>query len=431
MLNKRFTLFLFLLGISIPLFARSENPPIQENTNLFVRIGDREEIIPAETYSDWFSFSSNLFHVHTSKYISEIENTHRCNALEKTCLFNETLRQKKHTVYKKTVLLKAKKLQEYINNLAEKTRTEARRSRFSFSPETVSASLIEAGENGFELDREKAFEVLSKTTQTYFLSGKFSEDPITLPTTILPAQTDMDTASLGIHSLISEGKTNFTGSTRDRIFNIRHAMERFNGILIRPKEEFSFVSVLGPVDGEHGYKPELVIRNNKTEPEFGGGICQVSTTMFRAAIYSGLKVTERRNHSYPVRYYSPIGFDATVYVPKPDFRFINNTPGHILVQTEIVGTTLYFRFYGTDDGRKTTVNGPYVIERSEDGSMKTIFTQTVTDAQENIFIQDDFKSKYASPSKYPHPGDILTVKPDDWSKRQWQEYTNTHPTPNP
>ena len=204
----------------------------------------------------------------------------------------------------------------------------------------------------------------------------------------------------GIETLIGQGKSDFKGSTRSRIHNIKTALTRYDGLLIAPGEEFSFVENLGEVDGEHGYLPELVIKNDKTEPEFGGGICQVSTTAFRAAIYSGLEITARKNHAYPVSYYNPQGMDATIYVPKPDLKFINNTPGYILIQTEIEGTQLTFNFYGTNDGRKVEVDGPHILERNSDGSMKTAFTQKVLDENGKEIINETFSSFYDSPNKY-------------------------------
>ena len=162
----------------------------------------------------------------------------------------------------------------------------------------------------------------------------------------------------------------------------------------------------------------LVIKNNVTTPEFGGGICQVSTTVFRAAIFSGLKITARKNHAYPVHYYNPQGFDATVYIPRPDLKFINNTPGYILIQAHIdlEKKELTFDFYGTDDGRKTEVDGPHIISRGANGAMKTIFTQKVFDKNGSLFINDSFKSNYASPNKYPHPGQktTFTKKPKNF-----------------
>lgn len=252
---------------------------------------------------------------------------------------------------------------------------------------------------------------------------------VSLTTTIIPAKVSSDTiAELRLDTVLSEGKTNFRGSPKNRIFNIHRATEQYDGIIITPGEEFSFVEYLGEVDGEHGYLPELVIRNNKTEPEFGGGICQVSTTVFRAAIKAGLEITERRNHSYPVQYYRPYGFDATIYIPRPDLKFKNNTPGPILMIPKIVGTELIVTFLGTTDGRTTTIDGPHILESNPDGSMRTIFTQTVKDASGNVIINATFPSNYKSPSLFPHPGEeILTEKPKNWSGKQWKEYKAIHP----
>jgi vancomycin resistance protein YoaR len=151
---------------------------------------------------------------------------------------------------------------------------------------------------------------------------------------------------------------------------------------------------------EDGFLPELVIKKGKTVPEYGGGLCQVSTTMFRAAVNAGLKITERQPHSFPVQYYNPQGFDATVYDPRPDLRFINNTPNHLLIEAIVDGNWLIFNFYGTDDGRKVEIKGPYILEKNKDGSMKTVLCQNVYQNGEKI-ISDTFFSSYKSPDLYP------------------------------
>ena len=115
------------------------------------------------------------------------------------------------------------------------------------------------------------------------------------------------------------------------------------------------IKTLGPIDGEHGWLPELVIKGNRTLPEFGGGLCQIGTTAFRAAMNTGLLITERRNHSYRVRYYEPAGTDATIYDPSPDFKFKNDTPHAILITTELQGDIVVFSFWGTEDGREAVV----------------------------------------------------------------------------
>lgn len=206
---------------------------------------------------------------------------------------------------------------------------------------------------------------------------------------------------LGITSFLAKGVSNFSGSSGNRITNIRIGAARFNGVLIKPNEEFSFDTLLGDVGPEQGYKPGLVIKENSMVPEYGGGLCQVSTTAFRAAVNSGMEITQRYPHAFPVHYYDPQGFDATIYPPSPDLRFINNTPGYVLIQTKVVGNELIFEFYGTDDGRRVEVIGPEQYDYKPDGSMKAKLTQRVYDKNNNIIIDKTFYSNYKSPSLYP------------------------------
>lgn len=170
-----------------------------------------------------------------------------------------------------------------------------------------------------------------------------------------------DLEQYGIKELVGIGKSNFANSPTNRIKNIKKAVyEKVNGVLVAPGEEFSMLKTLGPVDGEHGWWPELVIKGNKTVPEFGGGLCQIGTTMFRAAVDTGLQVTERRNHSYRVSYYEPAGTDATIYEPAPDFKFKNDTGKHIIVNAYIQGTQIFFEMWGTKDGRKVSQTKPRI-----------------------------------------------------------------------
>src|SRR4029077_14600178 len=113
--------------------------------------------------------------------------------------------------------------------------------------------------------------------------------------------------------------------------------------------------------------------------EFGGGLCQVSTTTFRAAMQAGLPITARRNHAYAVKYYSPQGTDATIYPGSADLKFINDTPGAILIWPyEKDKNTLVYDFYGTKDSRQVTLQTPVVYDRKPDGSMKATWTRLVT-----------------------------------------------------
>ncbi|PIR73367.1 MAG: hypothetical protein COU40_02820 [Candidatus Moranbacteria bacterium CG10_big_fil_rev_8_21_14_0_10_35_21] len=311
-------------------------------------------------------------------------------------------------------------IKKFIDDLARKVDKDPANALLKIEGEKATAFSLE--KKGLLLDREKSFEVILKNLKEISNRALVVDLPFT---EIEPEISSGSVDTLGINSLIGEGRSNFKGSPKNRVFNIKVATSRYNGILIKPGEEFSFVEILGEVDSEHGYLPELVIKKDKTEPEFGGGICQVSTTVFRAAIYSGLEITARKNHSYPVQYYNPQGLDATVYVPRPDLKFINNTPGYILIQTKIEGTELIFQFYGTDDGRKVEIDGPRIIKKNPDGSMKTTFTQKVFDKNSDIILEDVFNSNYDSPANYPHPEEEPTTKPENWSKKQWEAYKKT------
>lgn len=160
-----------------------------------------------------------------------------------------------------------------------------------------------------------------------------------------------DLNDLGIKELVGVGRSNFKGSPTNRRHNIRVGSEKLDGLLIKPGEEFSTITALAPVDAANGYLPELVIKENKTIPEYGGGLCQIGTTMFRVALSAGLPITERHPHSYRVVYYEPAGKDAAVYEMHPDVRFINDTGNYILIQTHIDGDELIFEFWGTYDSR--------------------------------------------------------------------------------
>lgn len=181
---------------------------------------------------------------------------------------------------------------------------------------------------------------------------------------VQPSTSTADTNTLGITELVAEGITDFKGSPSNRRFNLSLGAKKLNGLLMKPGETLSLISTLGKIDGAHGWKPELVIKGSKITPEFGGGLCQVATTLFRAALNSGLPIVERTNHSLRISYYEPpVGLDATIYEPKPDLKFTNNYATPLLIQTEVKGTKLIFRMYGTKDGRSVDLPTPKVFNK--------------------------------------------------------------------
>ncbi|HQB51253.1 MAG TPA: VanW family protein, partial [bacterium] len=190
-----------------------------------------------------------------------------------------------------------------------------------------------------------------------------------------------DPSTLGIVEIIGTGQSDFTGSTANRIHNIRTGTNQVSGHLIQPGEEFSLVSLLGEIDAKSGYKTELVIKEGKTMPEYGGGLCQVATTLFRAALASGLPITQRKNHSYRVSYYEPAGTDAAVYIPWPDLRFINDTAHPLLILGELSGRKLYFNFWGTKDGRLVEQTKPTIYNIVKPPAKKLIETDDLKPGQ--------------------------------------------------
>lgn len=214
--------------------------------------------------------------------------------------------------------------------------------------------------------------------------------------------------SLGIKELIAKGESSFKGSPKNRKHNIKVGVEKMSGIILAPKEEFSFNKFLGPVEEDQGFLPELVIKKDGTVPELGGGLCQVSSTVFRSAVNAGLPIKERKNHAYAVQYYSPQGTDATIYPGSVDLRFINDTAAHILIWPSFKDADgLIFKIYGTKDDRTVTVEKPYQYDKNEDGSMKATWERTVV--KDGKTKTDVFKSVYLSPALFHKEEKFVTA----------------------
>lgn len=169
-----------------------------------------------------------------------------------------------------------------------------------------------------------------------------------------------DAERLGIRELLGQGSSNFAGSPGNRRKNIALGGNKVHQSLLAPDAEFSLLKALGEIDGANGWLPELVIKGNQTIPEYGGGLCQIATTVFRSALNTGLPITERRNHSYRVRYYEPAGTDASIYDPSPDFKFKNDTSHWLLITQETIGDEIRFLVWGTKDGRVASSSTPVI-----------------------------------------------------------------------
>lgn len=156
-------------------------------------------------------------------------------------------------------------------------------------------------------------------------------------------------AEMGIVEQIGEGTTYFAGSSAERVHNIVNTVRKFRGVVIPPGEQFSFYKVVGDVTLANGFVDSLIIVGDRTEVGVGGGVCQVSTTAYRAAFWAGFPILERYPHGYVVGWYGEPGWDASIFTPEADFRFLNDTGYYVLLQPEIdlKKGRLTFYVYGT------------------------------------------------------------------------------------
>jgi vancomycin resistance protein YoaR len=193
-----------------------------------------------------------------------------------------------------------------------------------------------------------------------------------------------DVNNLGIEDIIGVGYSTFKDSHSNRIKNIAHAVERLNGVLIKPDEEFSAIKYAGPFTAENGFLPEAIIKGKEIKDEIGGGMCQIGTTLFRMAMNSGMDITARQNHSLVVGYYAdPVngnpGTDAALYEPFLDLKFKNDTGHYLLLQTEIdfKKQQLTFTLWGKPDGRSGSYTHPLVKKWIPPGDPEEIKTDKV------------------------------------------------------
>lgn len=231
--------------------------------------------------------------------------------------------------------------------------------------------IFQEGKPGRRIDEAQALDAvlaaLTKPADQRTVAVSFRE----IPPPINAANLDQ----LGITTLIGVGRSDFAGSAPYRVTNIQAGMRLLHGVLIAPGEEFSFNQTIGRIDGSNGFVEGYAIIQNRTQLEWGGGICQDSTTVFRAAFWAGLPITERWGHSFYINWYDRYGFgpygdgpgmDATIFTGGPDLKFLNDTGGWILMQT-LVDTRRNLaevRLYGPDTGRKVLLEGPVITNRT-------------------------------------------------------------------
>jgi vancomycin resistance protein YoaR len=253
-----------------------------------------------------------------------------------------------------------------VRALAEATAIEGTYPRVNWNGGNL--DIYQAGTNGSRINEAVAVEAVLDALTTPGAARDLTLTMQDVPPPVTAANIDQ----LGITDLLSVGRSDFTGSAPYRVTNIIAGMRLLNGILLAPGEEFSFTDTIGRIDASNGFVEGYAIIQNRTQLEWGGGICQDSTTMFRAAFWAGLPITERHGHSFYISWYDRYGFgeygdgpgmDAAIFTGALDLKFVNDTGNWLLIQAFTNGNTAEVRLYGTDDGRKVTMRGPTIRDR--------------------------------------------------------------------
>lgn len=258
------------------------------------------------------------------------------------------------------------KIEQFTESLFETINTEPENAAFNF--ENNRATLFRPSKEGIKLNQESFSDLFVNTLSLLEESRQNQEMQVPVERTS-PKISTGDINSLGIQEFIAKGESLFYGSIQERIHNINLAGLKLNGILIPPGEIFSFNKAVGDISATTGYKQAYIIKNGRTVLGDGGGVCQVSTTLFRAALNAGLLIQERHAHAYRVHYYEEDlgpGFDATVFDPTADLKFENNTPSYLLIQTkiDIPKRKLTFELYGSKDNRIVEISKTRIWDKT-------------------------------------------------------------------
>ncbi len=258
------------------------------------------------------------------------------------------------------------RLSRAVEGLAQQIDTGTAEPRLRFSEGRV--RIVAEGQPGRRLRQADATAAIAER----LMQPSPLTRTLTLPVDrIEPQITAATLDSLGIVELVAEGRSSFVGSAPYRITNIRAGAARMNGVLIAPGEEFSFNRQLGEVNADNGFVEGYAIIGNRTQLEWGGGVCQVSTTVFRAAFWAGLPITERHAHSFYISWYDRFGLgpngdgqglDAAIFTGVQDLKFVNDTGHWLLMQTTIdeQAQVLSVQLYGTRPNRQVRIEGPRI-----------------------------------------------------------------------
>ncbi|MCX6703066.1 MAG: VanW family protein [Candidatus Zambryskibacteria bacterium] len=172
--------------------------------------------------------------------------------------------------------------------------------------------------------------------------------------------------------LLGRAQLSYAGGTEGRNKNIELGIERINGTVVAPGAEFSYTKTLGEITEEAGFSKEKMFLNGEVTKGVGGGLCQISSTLFQSVLRAGLPVTERHNHSYSVSYYD-VGLDATYADPGPDLKFVNDTLYPVTIKGSILDHIVTLELYGVSDGRVASTSEADIIRIVDFPPTKTVY----------------------------------------------------------
>ena len=239
------------------------------------------------------------------------------------------------------------KLRLILEEMTRVVRLPARNALLSVQPDD-SIQIIESAD-GYGVDIEDAWGRFQEAA----VDSKAGELPLKM-VAIRPARTTEDAQAMGVNGLIAQYTTRFDLKKTNRVFNIRVAAQPLDGFEVKPGQVFSFNKIVGPRSQEAGYKLAPTILNNEFIDSLGGGVCQVSTTLYNTLLLADVQIVERSSHSLVVRYV-PLGQDAAVAYGGKDLRFRNNYNTHLLIKSSVVGNSITFKIYGDTKNKKYVV----------------------------------------------------------------------------
>lgn len=321
------------------------------------------------------------------------------------------------------VALNRTRLYTFLAKISPEIQQEPRNARFTFNDDSHQLEVIQPSLVGRKLDVEKS----ANRVQEQLTQG-VHDVQLELILSDPKVNDQMTAEELGVTELVQTDTSYFYGSGPERVQNIQAAAKEFHGLLVAPGETFSMASAMGDISLDNGYAEAMIILGDRTIKGVGGGVCQVSTTFFRTAFFAGFPIVERHAHAYRVYYYEKIagnvidpnlaGLDATVFVPLIDFKFTNDTPYWLLMETYVNPTysSIQWKFYSTRDGRTVdwhttgpvnVVKAPEPLYRENpdlpggevkqvdyaaEGADITVNRTVYKDG--NVYLQDTFETHY-------------------------------------